>query len=211
MIAKFFLIPLVTVFAVNASAQTTESVRLELRAGSELTFEGTSSLHAFHCKTTTMTAAVQVDSRYAATKLSQVKQPLKTVEIVIPVKSITCGSAGLEKNMYKTLKADQFPEIRYVLSTYEIPSSTDDGVTLQSIGTLTVAGQNKTIAMSIKAARQGDGSATAAATQDVLMTDFGIKPPSFMLGTLKTGNKIVVSFKLNASPRGLASAGITTK
>jgi hypothetical protein len=210
-IKKFFLIPLVTVFAVNASAQTTESVRLELRAGSELTFEGTSTLHAFHCKTTTMTATVQVDSRYAATKLSEVKQPLKTVELIIPVKSIKCGSGGLEDNMYKTLKADKFPDIRYVLSTYEIPSSSDDGVTLQSIGTLTVAGQPKTIAMSIKAERQADGSATAAGTQDVLMTDFGIKPPSFMLGTLKTGNKVVVSFKLNASPRGLASAGMTTQ
>lgn len=210
MIAKIFLIPLVTIFAVTASAQTTDGVRLELRAGSELTFEGTSTLHAFHCKTTTMTAAVQVDSRYAETKLSQVKQPLKTVELVIPVKSIKCGSSGLENNMYKTLKADKFPEIRYTLSTYEIPSSTDDGVTLQSIGTLTVAGQQKTIAMSIKAERQVDGSATAAGTQDVLMTDFGIKPPVFMLGTLRTGNKIVVSFKLNATPRGLASAGMTT-
>jgi len=186
-------------------------VRLELRAGSELSFEGTSTLHAFHCKTTTMNAAVQVDPAYAATKLSQVKQPLKTVEIVIPVKSIKCGSSGLENNMYKTLKADKFPEIRYTLSTYEIPSSTDDGVTLQSIGTLTVAGQQKTIAMSIKAERQADGSATAAGTQDVLMTDFGIKPPVFMLGTLRTGNKIVVSFKLNATPRGLASAGMTTR
>jgi hypothetical protein len=210
-IAKFFLIPLATVFAVSASAQTTESVRLELRAGSELSFEGTSTLHSFHCKTTTMNAAVQVDPAYAGTKLSQVKQPLKTVEIVIPVKSIKCGSGGLEDNMYKTLKADKFPEIRYVLSTYEIPSSTDDGVTLQSIGTLTVAGQSKTIAMSIKAERRSDGSATATGTQDVLMTDFGIKPPVFMLGTLRTGNKVVVSFKLNATPRGLASAGMNTK
>lgn len=211
MIAKFFLIPLVTVFAVNASAQTTDGVRLELRAGSELSFEGTSTLHAFHCKTTTMNAAVQVDPAYAATKLSQVKQPLKTVEIVIPVKSIKCGSGGLEDNMYKTLKADKFPEIRYVLSTYEIPSSTDDGVTLQSIGTLTVAGQSKTIAMSIKAERQSDGSATATGTQAVLMTDFGIKPPVFMLGTLRTGNKVVVSFKILATPRGLASVGMTTR
>jgi polyisoprenoid-binding protein YceI len=211
MVAKFFLIPLVTVFAVNAAAQTTEGVRLDLRAGSELSFEGTSTLHAFHCKTTKMDATVKVDPTYAATKVSQVKQPLKTVEIVIPVKSIMCGSRGLEKNMYKTLKASKFPEIRYVLSTYEIPSSTDDGLTLQSIGTLTVAGQQKTIAMSIRAERQGDGSATAAGTQDVLMTDFGIKPPVFMLGTLRTGNKIVVSFKLMATPRGLASAGMTTR
>ena len=211
MIKKFFLIPLVTVFAVSASAQSTEGVRLELRAGSELSFEGTSTLHAFHCKTTTMTAAVQVDPAYAATKLSQVKQPIKTVELVIPVMSIKCGSGGLEDNMYKTLKADKFPEIRYTLSTYEIPSSTDDDVTLQSIGTLTVAGQSKTIAMSIKAERSSDGSATASGTQDVLMTDFGIKPPVFMLGTLRTGNKVVVSFKLLATPRGLASAGMNVR
>ena len=65
MIAKFFLIPLVTVFAVNASAQTTESVRLELRAGSELTFEGTSSLHSFHCKTTVSGGSQALSSTYA--------------------------------------------------------------------------------------------------------------------------------------------------
>ncbi len=213
MIAKFFLIPLVTVFAVNAAAQTTDGMRLELRPGSELTFEGTSTLHAFHCKTTKMDATVQVDPTYAATKLSQLKRPIKTVEIVIPVKGIKCGSKGLEDNMYKTLKADKYPEIRYELSTYEIPSgtATDDGFAIQASGKLTVAGQQKMIEMVIKADRQGDGNATATGKQDLLMTDFGIKPPVFMLGTLRTGNKVVVSFKLMATPRGLASLGMTAR
>lgn len=208
MIAKLFLIPFVTIFATNAAAQTADDVRLELRAGSELTFEGTSSLHDFSCKTTKLRATVRVVPSYAEGKLSQIKRPIRTVEVVIPVRSITCGNSGLENNLYKTLKADQFPEIRYQLTTYEIQSATDDDVALQSIGELTVAGQEKTVKMLVKADTHRDGSATATATQSLLMTDFGIKPPSFMLGTLKTGNKIVVSFKLNATPQGLASAGI---
>lgn len=213
MVAKFFLIPLVTVFAVNAAAQATDGVRLELRPGSELSFEGTSTLHAFHCKTTKMNAMVQVDPTYTAARLSQLRRPLKTVQIVIPVKSITCGSKGLEENMYKALKANKYPEIRYELSTYEILSgtATDNGFTLQATGKLTVAGQQKTIQMLIKADRQRDGNAMAAGTQNLLMTDFGIKPPVFMLGTLRAGNKVIVSFKLMATPRGLASLGMTTR
>jgi len=213
MIAKFFFILLATAFAVNAAAQTTDGVRLELRRGSELSFEGTSTLHAFHCKTTKMDATVQVDPTYAKARLSQLRWPLKTVEIVIPVKSITCGSKGLEENMYKSLKADKYPEIRYELSTYDIPSATatDDGFTLQATGKLMIAGQQKTIEMVIKADRQGDGNATATGKRDLLMTDFGIKPPVFMLGTLRTGNKVTVSFKLIATPRGLASLGMTTQ
>lgn len=211
--AKFFLIPLVTVFAVNAAAQATDGVRLELRPGSELSFEGTSTLHGFHCKTTKMETTVQVDPTYAEARLSQLRRPLKTVEIVIPVKSITCGSKGLEENMYKALKADKYPEIRYELSTYKIPpgTATDDSFTLQATGKLTVAGRQKTIEMLIKADRQRDGNATAAGTQNLLMTDFGIKPPVFMFGTLRTGNKVAVSFKLMTSSRGLASLGMTTR
>jgi hypothetical protein len=36
------------------------------------------------------------------------------------------------------------------------------------------------------------------------MTDFGIKPPSFMFGTLKVGNEIKVRFNLKAGPELLA-------
>lgn len=44
--------------------------------------------------------------------------------------------------------------------------------------------------MLVKTDRGPDGNAKAAGTQSLLMTDFGIKPPVFMLGTLRTGNKI---------------------
>jgi polyisoprenoid-binding protein YceI len=206
MIAKYLLIPLVAAIATTAGAQTPAEVRLAVAPGSELTFEGTSTLHAFHCKTTKVEATVNVDPTYMEAKLSRLNRPLKTLDVVIPVKSLSCGSKGLEENMFKTLKADKYPEIRYQLSTYQIAGAvTDDGMTLQAVGTLTVAGQQKTIEMLVKTARGNDANATATGTQTILMTDFGIKPPVFMLGTLRTGNKIVVSFKLNVSPRAVAA------
>ena len=209
--SKLFLIPLFALAATATSAQAQGSdVSLELRPGSELSFEGTSTLHAFHCKTSKLQATVQVDAAYSEARLSELRRPLKTLEVVIPVKSLTCGNKGLEENMRKTLKADQYPDIRYELSTYQIPSTslTDNGFTLQTIGKLTVAGKQTTVEIPIKAERLSDGNATATATQSVQMTDFGIKPPVFMLGTLRTGNKISVSFKLVASPRTLASLGL---
>jgi polyisoprenoid-binding protein YceI len=206
MIAKFLLIPIVAVVATTAGAQATDGVRLVLGPQSELTFEGTSTMHAFHCKTTKLDVTVNVDPAYVEARLSKLNRPLKTVDVVIPVKSLSCGSGGLEKNMLKTLKADQYPDIRYRLSTYLIDgAATDDGMTLKVVGTLTIAGQQKPIEMLVKTNRSADGNATASGTQSVLMTDFGIKPPVFMLGTLKTGNKITVSFKLNMSPRTVAT------
>jgi len=206
MIGKFLLIPIVAVAATTAGAQATDGVRLVLGPQSELTFEGTSTMHAFHCKTTKMEVTVSVDPAYAEGRLSKLNRPLKTVDVVIPVKSLSCGNSGLEKNMLKTLKADKYPEIRYTLTTYQIAgAATDDGMTLQAVGTLTIAGQQKTIEMLVKSNRGAEGNATATGTQAILMTDFGIKPPVFMLGTLKTGNKITVSFKLNMSPRTVAT------
>jgi polyisoprenoid-binding protein YceI len=203
MIARILVASLVAI--ATAGAQTPDGVKLVVGPDSELSFEGTSTLHGFHCKTTKLQVSASVDPTYMEAKISQINRPLKSIEVVIPVKSLSCGNKGLEENMFKTLKADKFPEIRYQLTTYEIAGAADNQVTLKSVGTLTVAGNQKQIEMIVKADRGADGKAVATGTQSILMTDFGIKPPVFMLGALKTGNKIVVSFKLNVAPRAVAA------
>ena len=204
MIGKILVVSFVAI--ATAGAQTPDGVKLVVGPESELSFEGTSTLHSFHCKTTKLQVSASVDPTYMEAKLSQMNRPLKSVDVVIPVKSLSCGNKGLEENMFKALKADKFPEIRYTLSTYEIAgTATDDLITLQSVGTLTVAGKEKAINLIVKTNRIAGGKAIATGTQAILMTDFGIKPPVMMLGTLKTGNKIVVSFKLNVVPRAVAA------
>jgi polyisoprenoid-binding protein YceI len=117
----------------------------------------------------------------------------------------------MDKNMYSTLDADKNPIIKYTMSGYDILGGTSPtAFTAATKGTLTISGKEKNIAMKINAERLSDGKATAQGEQEVLMTDFGIKPPSFMLGTLKVGNEIKVKFNLKAGPELLAQlAGVT--
>ena len=201
------IITLSTLMAVAATsgAQGPSAIRLRLDPASELTIEGTSSLHAFHCKTNKINAYVDVDPGYAK-DLTKIARPIVSVKIVIAVRTLTCGNGQMDKNMYGTLKVDENPVIKYTLSGYDIldGSASPTAFVAKTTGTLTISGQDKVIAMKINAERLSDGKATAQAEQDLLMTDFGIKPPSFMFGSLKVGNEIKVKFNLKAGPELLA-------
>ena len=58
--------------------------------------------------------------------------------------------------------------------------------------------------MKINAQRTADGKAIAEGEQALQMSDFGIKPPSFMFGRIKVGNEIKVKFNMKAGPELLA-------
>ena len=191
--------------ATTAGAQSPSAIRLRLDPGSELTIDGTSSLHAFRCKTDKINAYVDVDPGYTK-DLTKVARPIASVKVNIVVRTLTCGNKQMDQNMYNTLKADENPLIKYTLSGYDVldGSASPAAFAAKTTGTLMVSGQEKVVDMKINAQRLSDGKATAQGEQTLLMTDFGIKPPSFMFGTLKVGNEIKVKFNLKAGPELLA-------
>jgi hypothetical protein len=191
--------------AATAGAQSASAIRLRLDPGSEVTIEGTSSMHAFHCRTNKIMAYVDVDPGYTK-DLTKIARPIASVKVNIVVRTLTCGNGQMDKNMYSTLDADKNPIIKYTMSGYDIldGSAKAAAFVANTTGTLVIAGQEKVISMKINAERLSDGKATAEGEEDVLMTDFGIKPPSFMFGTLKVGNEIKVRFNLKAGPELLA-------
>lgn len=183
------------------------AVRLQLEPGSQLSFDGTSTLHGFTCKTTSLQAYIDVDPSYATKDLSAIAKPIASVKVVIPVKSLQCGGE-LEKNMFKTLKADQYPTITYTLGTYEVASGSASAASFaaETNGTLNIAGKDNPIAMRVEAARLGSGVVTATGQRAIKMSDYGIKPPTFMLGTLRVGNQITVKYTLKATAKNVAAA-----
>lgn len=205
LIAKVCTIAAVSATALGAQAQT--AVRLQLAPGTQLSFEGTSTLHGFTCTSKTMQAYVDVDAAYQTANLSTIAHPIVAVQVVIPVKSLACGG-DLDNNMRKTLNASQYPYIIYKLASYDVASGTATvaSFTAATHGQLTIAGKETPIALSINASRVSDGMVTATGAQTIKMSDFGIKPPTFMLGTLRVGNELKVKFTLNATSASVASA-----
>jgi polyisoprenoid-binding protein YceI len=191
--------------AATAEAQSASAIRLRLDPASEVTVEGTSSMHAWHCKTNKMIAYVDVDPGYTK-DLTKVARPIAAVKVNIVVRTLTCGNSQMDKNMYSTLKADENELIKYTLSGYDIldGSASPSTFVAKTTGTLAIAGKEKPIGMKISAERLSDGKAVAQGEQTLLMSDFGISPPSFMFGTLKVGDQIKVKFNLKAGPQLLA-------
>jgi polyisoprenoid-binding protein YceI len=201
----FTLSALMAAAATTAGAQSASAIRLRLDPSSEVTIEGTSSMHAFHCKTNKIMAYVDVDPGYTK-DLTKVARPIAAVKVNIVVKTLTCGNGQMDRNLYSTLKADENELIKYTLSGYDIldGSASPSAFAAKTTGMLAIAGQEKPIAMKISAERLSDGKAIAKGEQTLRMSDFGINPPSFMFGTLKVGDEITVKFNLKAGPELLA-------
>ncbi|MEO8579603.1 MAG: YceI family protein [Gemmatimonadales bacterium] len=194
---------LIALGATGAAAQGPSAVRLRLEPGSEVSIEGTSSMHDFHCKTNKMNAYVDVDPGYTK-DLTKVRRPIASVLVNIVVRTLKCGNTKMDENMYSTLKTKDFQIITYKLSGYDILTGSSSAFAASTKGTLTVAGKDKNIDMKINASRLAEGKATAEGEETLLMSDFGIKAPSFMFGTLKVGNEIKVKFTLKAGPEMIA-------
>jgi YceI-like protein len=194
---------LIALGATAARAQSNSAVRLQLEPGSEITVEGTSTLHAFHCKTNKLNAYVDVDPGYTK-DLTKVARPIVSVQVNIVVKTLSCGNKSMDNNMYATLKADDNQMIKYRLSGYDIFDGSENGFAANTKGTLMIAGKEKAVDFKINASRLTEGKATAAGEETLLLTDFGIEPPAFMFGRLKVGNEVKVKFNLKAGPTMIA-------
>lgn len=196
--------------ATAAAAQGPSAVRLRLEPGSEVTVEGTSTMHAYHCTTNKIMAYVDVDPGYTK-DLTKIAKPIVSVKVNIVVNTLKCGNGTMDKNLYSTLNADKNPLITYTLSGYDILNGLSSSFAANTKGSLKISGTEKLIDMKVNASRLAEGKVTAEGEQTLLMTDFGIKPPSFMLGTLKVGNEVKVKFNLKAGPEMIAQLTAATQ
>ena len=203
--ASFAGVALITLAAAAAGAQ--ETARVAVSPESKLWIEGTSNLHGWSCKATTLDAAVELDAAAAAQVAVAPPKALKKVQVKVPVKSIKCGHGGMDDNLYKALKADESPDISYIMATFEAaPGEAKDSFTLHTVGTLTIAGKENKVSMDVLATRLADGTVKATGVVPIKMTDFGIKPPTAIFGRLKTGDEVKVNFELSVGARAIAAA-----
>jgi hypothetical protein len=155
---------------------------------------GTSNIHAYTASTTTVRIArAQISPAAVGPELwDNVLKPgsVEAFEIAIPAASLSSPKDGLDKNMHKALKVEQFAEISFRLARVE---SAANG-TGKAFGTLRIAGVEREVVLTLKTQRKDSGLAVSGELE-LLMTDYGIKPPVAMLGMLKTDPKVKVTFE----------------
>ncbi len=196
---------LIALVASMAGAQ--ETTKVPVSPESKLWIDGTSNLHEWSCKATSLEATVELDASAAARVSVAPPKALKRVEVKVPVRSLKCNHGGMDGNVYKALKADQSPEISYIMATFEAaPNNGTDDFVVHATGTLTIAGKENALDMEVKATRLPDGTVKATGVVPIKMTDYGIKPPTAIFGRLKTGDEVKVNFELSVGAKAIAAA-----
>ena len=201
----------------ETAGDTAKRAAIEIASGSELWMEGKSTLHDWESRTNTLNVGFTIDpirtEPIDATGVDALVRAggVLALDVEIPVKPLHSGKAGLDKNMMKALKAEQFPMIRFHMSRYTVTGpATADTLSLSVVGELIVAGKNKPVTLEARA-WQCDAGVWVAGTAPLNMTDFDITPPTMMMGAIKTNNRIVIHYRLLLAPAGrLAGSGIQT-
>jgi hypothetical protein len=187
--------------AAQAASLPEGSPRILLAPKSELVLRGKSTMHDFSSKATRMQLAVELaDVGEGASAIERLSRPgaVKSVVLTIPVEGLKSEKEGLDKNMHKALKAQANPNIVFRL---DAPPTRPAAGAYKVAGELEVAGQRRPIEMDVRASETPDGIVLEG-DKALLMSDFGIKPPSMFLGTLKTNDRIVVEWRLVLTPNG---------
>lgn len=175
---------------------------LKLSPASRLWLEGDSTLHPYKCEATTLNAAFAWKAVAPGSSLEAALALIPaSLTIRIPVAGLKSAHGGLDKNLRKALKADKHPDIVFLMADYQVDRSSGAAQVVAQ-GKLTIAGVER--AESIRATlRERDGALTLDGEQPLLMTDFGVKPPTALLGTIKAENRVVVRFHLELEREAL--------
>ena len=164
-----------------------QSLKLD-NAQSKLTVTGTSSLHDWEEVAEQKSGSLAMDQGGENPLIS-------SLSIAVEAESLKSGKSGMDKNTYKALNTDKHKEITFKLDQVKSIVANGSGHNLVAVGQLTISGKTNTVEIEMKLSGSGSGDHVTLKGSKVLkFTDFGLEPPKALMGTIKTGDEIVVHF-----------------
>jgi polyisoprenoid-binding protein YceI len=180
---------------VSVSAWRHAQVAWTLAPTSTLTFDGTSTVKSWSCAAPTMTATIDATSREAGGAVLAGEKAVRTVSLSIPVAALDCTNGTMNGHMWKALEKEAHPTIEFTLSGYALAGA-PGARTGELSGTLRIKGTSQPVTLPVRFSDAGGGMLRVQGSHVLRMTDYGVKPPTLMLGTMKVGPSVTVSFDL---------------
>jgi hypothetical protein len=210
MLVAWLVVPGIARAADPATAR--EPMAVTLGAGSTLWIEGTSTMHNFECRSKEVAVTLQRDAgtpnpTSAAELLHLINTgAVRAVAVKVPVATLHSEKSGLDKNMRKAMDDEKYPNVSFRLDQYDIaPGAAGDTVAIKAAGALTICAQERPIQLTARA-YPGDGGVWLEGSQKLRMSEYGIKPPTMMMGTIRVGDPVTVGYRLLL----LAGSGATS-
>jgi hypothetical protein len=168
--------------------------RLIVQSSSTVTIEGATNINRYKC----------IVSRYTGNDtlvLHEGGQGIRPVfvkgEVRLDASSFDCGIAPMTSDFHKTIKSQDYPSIVIdFISFSEMPSYSSAHEKFQGILKISLAGVTKLFEVNCLIKVDATNTINLTGSRDFLFSDFGMTPPSRMLGAVKVKEALKVSFHL---------------
>lgn len=157
-----------------------------------LTIKGTSSVHDWEVTSDKgkLEAVLLLGNNSKITGLSG-------LHFTVESKSLKSGRNSMDNNTYKALKTNTYNSISFNLTSAKILQLEANSYQLTCLGDLTIAGTTRETELLAGCKLNADKTFTCSGIKKLKMTDFNVKPPTALMGTIKTGNEISVVYSMN--------------
>jgi polyisoprenoid-binding protein YceI len=164
-----------------------------------ITISGSSTVRGWSCRTTEVAVAAAMAPEYTEQILTG-ENPVLELTATIAVSKIGCGNGTMEGHLRKALKANENPDITFRLKDYAISPRDSQSVSVVATGDLTIAGTTQSVEVPVSVTALPDGGLRIEGEKKMRMTEFGVKPPKLMLGTLKVHDDIRIVIDVTIQP-----------
>ena len=176
--------------AVSLLAIQLQAVRAQMFSlkSYKVSVKGTSSLHDWE------STVDKLEAKGSFSISDNALSDIRGVVVKIPVKAIKSPKGKMMDNKtWEAFNYEKNPIIAFALSDKKINTAKN---TLVANGTLTMAGVTKSVELHLIYKVLPGGELQITGTHRLLMSDFKIKPPTAMMGTIKVGDEVVVDLEI---------------
>lgn len=183
LIAVFLLVPGL------ATPVLAQSFEIDQR-NSSLKVDGTSNIHDWSLNAENFHANLEIEMR------GSILKDISKLEFTLEPNSLKSGKAGMDKNTYRALKTSKNEKISFnIKEVKNINQLSETKFKVSTTGILEIAGVKKQIPLFFYISPDQD-KISLEGEYNLAMTDYGVEPPTAMFGTIKTGDRVRVTFQI---------------
>jgi hypothetical protein len=190
----FFVLVGVALVMVAFSPRALHTIHHSIKgaATADIKVLGTSNLHSWSMEDKDVSCSARFT--YAADKV--IPAALASLSFTFPVHGLTSGRSGMDSKAYDAMKAKDSGSISFTATASTITPGTGNAFEVKSDGNLTIAGVTRPVVLRAACEVKADGVVSCTGTDVLKMSDYQIRPPTYMLGALRTANTLKIAFNM---------------
>ncbi len=182
---------MILIAATMTSSVAQAQQQYQLKEGSySIKIDGTSNVHDWEME------AKKVAGNVVVQWASNTPKNFENLNIKVPAKKLESGKRIMNNKTYDALEAEEHPTIHFNLISVSDLESSANSFTGTATGKLTIAGESSIMSIPFEGEVLDDKTFTVKGDFSLKMTEFGIDPPTAMLGSLKTGDKVKLNYSM---------------